>query len=166
MAIIKPNNNTLSAITSLPAGAGGKILQVVTFEKSSNSSTTNTSYTDTGLTVDITPSSTSSKIFVIANLCSARTGSTNQQACNSFYNLVRGSTELTATRLNYYDAEDNTNREVDGVLTLTNLDEPNTTSATTYKCQMKAGGANITTQINQTTSNTPNSSITVMEIAG
>ena len=30
MAIIKPNNNTISAITSLPAGVGGKVLQVVT----------------------------------------------------------------------------------------------------------------------------------------
>ncbi len=29
MAIIKPNNNTLSAITALPTGLGGKVLQVV-----------------------------------------------------------------------------------------------------------------------------------------
>ena len=29
MAIIKPNNNTISAITALPTGLGGKVLQVV-----------------------------------------------------------------------------------------------------------------------------------------
>ena len=29
MALIKPNNNTISAITALPAGVGGKVLQVV-----------------------------------------------------------------------------------------------------------------------------------------
>ena len=30
MALTKINNNTLSAITGLPAGVGGKVLQVVT----------------------------------------------------------------------------------------------------------------------------------------
>ena len=29
MSIVKPNNNTLSAITSLPSGVGGKVLQVI-----------------------------------------------------------------------------------------------------------------------------------------
>ena len=29
MAIIKPNNNTISAITALPAAITGKVLQVV-----------------------------------------------------------------------------------------------------------------------------------------
>ena len=176
MAIIKPNNNTISAITALPngivsatalaSGVGGKVLQVLTDEVSGQVSTTSTSYTDiTGLSVTITPSSTSSKIYVIANLCSCRSAHSSTTHCNSFYNLVRGSTELTASRLNYYDAEDNTTREVDGTITLTNLDEPNTTSATVYKCQFKKHDSG-TVYINQSTDNTPISSITVMEIAG
>jgi hypothetical protein len=48
--------------------------------------------------------------------------------CNSFYNIVRNSTELTASRLSY--GASNANRQVSGTITLTNLDEPNTTSAT------------------------------------
>ena len=167
MAIIKPNNNTISAITALPAAiTTGKVLQVVTDEVSGQVSSTSTSYTDiTGLSVSITPSSASSKIYVIANLCSCRTQQSSGTSNNAFYNVVRGSTELTSSRLNYYDAEDNTNREIDGTITLTNLDEPNTTSATVYKCQFKKFSSG-TVYINQSADNNPVSSITVMEIAG
>ena len=48
MAIIKPNNNTLSSITSLPADAGGKVLKV-TYANPSNYSTT-LNYNSTSLT--------------------------------------------------------------------------------------------------------------------
>ena len=67
MAIIKPNNNTISAITALPAAiTTGKVLQVVSTTKSDVTSSTSTSYADiTGMAVSITPSSTSSKILVI-----------------------------------------------------------------------------------------------------
>jgi hypothetical protein len=171
-----PSDNTVTtakivdgAVTSakLASGTGGKILQVVTDEVSGEVSTTSTSYTDiTGLSVTITPSSTSSKIYVIANLCSCRSTSTNHVECNSFYNIVRNSTELTASRLSYGASNANANRQVSGTITLTNLDEPNTTSATTYKCQFKAkAGDGQTARINESTDNTPVSSITVMEIS-
>ena len=144
----------------------GSVIQVVTQEVTGQVDTTSLSYTDiTGLSVSITPSSTSSKIFVIANLCSARTARSNTSSINGFYNLVRGSTELTASRFNYYD-NTNIDREIDGTITLTNLDSPNTTSATTYKCQFKCGLSSTTIMINQSSFNTPVSSITAMEIVG
>ena len=47
MAIIKANNQTISAITSLPAAIStGKVLQVVSHENSYNQNTNGTSYTD------------------------------------------------------------------------------------------------------------------------
>ena len=54
MAIIKPNNNTISAITALPAGVGGKVLQIVTANTSSRVTTTSTSFVtaSNGLTVN------------------------------------------------------------------------------------------------------------------
>ena len=67
MSIIKPNNNTISAITALPAAIPtGKVLQVVTATDSTNRSTTSTSFVTASntLSVDITPSSTSSKILI------------------------------------------------------------------------------------------------------
>ena len=64
MAIIKPNNNTISAITALPFGTG-KVLQVVNTTSSSQRTTNSTSFADSGLAVSITPSATSSKILII-----------------------------------------------------------------------------------------------------
>ena len=166
MAIIKPNNNTLSSITALPAAIStGKVLQVKQDEYPTQQSTTSTSYVDIGgLSVAITPSSTSSKIFVIATLTSCRTASSNHTSCNGFYKLVRGSTELTHSRLNYYASNANANREIDGTITLSYLDTPNSTSEQTYKCQMKAQ-SQVTTYINYVdSSNSAMSAITVMEI--
>jgi len=80
MAIIKPNNNTISAITALPngivsasalaSGVGGKVLQVVQNSSSSqfsqSSPTTGTIYypPTNKISASITPSSTSSKIII------------------------------------------------------------------------------------------------------
>jgi len=57
MAIIKPNNNTISAITALPASIStGKVLQVVSVTKTDTFTTSSSSFTDiTGLTANITP---------------------------------------------------------------------------------------------------------------
>ena len=69
MAIIKPNNNTISAITALPAAiTTGKVLQVVSVTKIGAFTATNLgagSVTDiTGVAANITPSSTSNKILI------------------------------------------------------------------------------------------------------
>ena len=65
MAIIKPNNNTISAITALPAAiATGKVVAVSTVEQTSGFETNNSSYTDvTGLSLDYTMQSSSNKII-------------------------------------------------------------------------------------------------------
>jgi len=70
MAIITLNNNSLSSVTALPAGVGGKVLQVVqgtSYTEFSQSSPTNgTIYypSSNKLSASITPSSTSSKIII------------------------------------------------------------------------------------------------------
>jgi len=54
---------------TLPSGTGGKLLQVVQTEKTDvSSSVTGTAWTDFGLSVDITPSSSSSKILVLCQM--------------------------------------------------------------------------------------------------
>ena len=74
MAIIKPNNNTLSAVTALPAAIStGKVLQVVQGTAAYAFTTTSASFVDvqssSGVTWEtaITPSATSSKILVQFN---------------------------------------------------------------------------------------------------
>tara|TARA_R100000234_G_C4933270_1_gene149472 strand:- start:11 stop:268 length:258 start_codon:yes stop_codon:yes gene_type:complete len=66
MAITRLNNNSLTSITALPSAvAVGKILQVVSNTVTTNNTTSGTSYTDTGLSATITPTSSSSKILVL-----------------------------------------------------------------------------------------------------
>ena len=65
MAIITLGAN---AITSLPAGVGGKVLQVVYASDGTEVVTTSTSYQSTSLTANITPSSTSNKILICSSI--------------------------------------------------------------------------------------------------
>ena len=55
-----------NAITALPAGVGGKVLQVVQTEFAANIATSSTSYVDSGISASITPTSTSNKIYISA----------------------------------------------------------------------------------------------------
>ena len=66
----------------------GKLLQIQStlYESSSEGSTTSTSYVDSGITDSITPSATSSKIFVMATINGHRVSST---AINSILNIER-----------------------------------------------------------------------------
>ena len=88
MAIITLNNNSLSSVTSLPAGVGGKVLQVVqTFKSDSFSSTSDGFFDITGLSVAITPSSASNKILVISDVA---IGSSDLYSFNHGFKVLRG----------------------------------------------------------------------------
>ena len=58
-----------SNTVTLPSGVGGKVLQVVTATKTDTASATSSSFSDiTGLSINITPSSTSNKILIIGDI--------------------------------------------------------------------------------------------------
>ena len=67
MAITRLNNNSITSVTALPSAIPtGKVLQVVqTIDKDQGSFTLATDTLSTWMTVNITPSSTSSKIFAL-----------------------------------------------------------------------------------------------------
>ena len=145
MAIIKPNNNTISAITALPAGVGGKILQVVSTAKTDTTSTTSGSFADiSGMTLSITPAATSSKILLLVQtyICG---GSTANQPIN----LLRDSTVIGVAdpaadyTMPFRQASDGQNQYRFFNLTTTFLDSPSTTSATTYKLQWKTNSGTL-----------------------
>ena len=128
MAIIKPNNNTISAITALPAAiTTGKVLQVVSMTTTSETQTTSTSFVTTTLTDTITPSATSSKILIMAS------GDLNNQQASSFTygTMYRDSTNLGVSTKGFtgvYSA----GGDIHGNGSIVHLDSPNTTSETTY----------------------------------
>jgi hypothetical protein len=184
---IKSLGITDGTITSadLAAGVGGKVLQVVSTTKTDTFSVAGTtSLTDiTGLSVSITPSSSSNKILITGFIGSAMGPSGNQ----TFYHLIRGSTEIAkadtsgSRRFAHTSAVGNVDALGGGshtwILTpvpFQHLDSPSTTSATTYKIQLSGATTSNTHYINRSIRDEATtyydgrivSTITVMEIAG
>ena len=159
----------------LPSGSSGGIIQVkqtIKKDQSSINQYVNNGYADLpGLNVTITPTRSDSKILVRAVIY-------NSIASNNviFFRLLRNSTFIeqpsgtsssgsnyNAHAFSYYDAsyQDSTTIEI--------LDEPATTSATTYKIQVTATTSNHNININKfagTNNYYGISTITAMEISG
>jgi hypothetical protein len=156
MSITKLNNLSVSALTALPSGVGGKVLQVVSTTKTDTFSVAGTvSLVDvTGLSVSITPSSASNKILITGFIASATGPAANQ----SFFHLIRGSTEIAkgdtavSKRLAHTSAIGNASILADWVLTpipFQFLDSPSTTSSTTYKIQVSGANTSNTHYVNR-----------------
>jgi len=144
---------------TLPAGTGGKVLQVVNYVHASGEvSTTSTSLSDTGLTATITPSSTSSKILIVMCQSIASQGQGGARVA-----IFRDATLLynLNEKIAYTGAGDGTWNYI-GTSSFTYLDSPSTTSAVTYKTQFKAStsGQTVVAQVDN-----DDSSMTLMEIA-
>jgi hypothetical protein len=160
------------ASSQLPTGSVLQVLQTVKTDTFS-SATTNSWVDVTGLSVAITPSSSSNKILVMAQVMAAGAVTTN----NVLLRLVRDSTaiDVGATASNRVPsfactqaANDNNNANN---VNASFLDSPSTTSSTTYKIQAWSNSA--TMYINRSPNDNDASyaprgasTITVMEIKG
>lgn len=152
------------------AAAGGKVLQVVSTNKTDAFTTTSTSFTDvTGLSVSLTPATTSSKVLVIVNLKISNSSYTE----GTIVTLLRGSTEIANStsngfdRLARYNDQGSTSPQMVYThnATINFLDSPSTTSSTTYKIQMKvSGGTGTLNRPGYDTAIWGTSTITVLEI--
>tara|TARA_Y100000401_G_scaffold69886_1_gene56018 strand:+ start:1593 stop:2123 length:531 start_codon:yes stop_codon:yes gene_type:complete len=135
--------NSIVPVGGLPSGSSGGIIQVVKNAKTDvTSATTIDAHTNfSGANVTITPTLNSNKIFGIFSICYGV--STHHHILN--FRIVRGSTVVSDVAAasgggstfqtttyglrNMYDANGG------GFVTLTFLDAPATTSATTYQLQ-------------------------------
>ena len=178
MALIKVQSEGINladdfTFSGTVAGAGGgKVLQVVTGFKSDTASTSSASFTDTGLSASITPSSASNKILVLSD---AKFGGGSG---NLWYvQFVRNSTPISngdasGTKIVCNFGTDGSGQTIHiFTVGLCYLDSPSTTSSITYKAQFRIRSGN-TVYINRTGQDRDNedsrtaSSITLMEIAG
>ena len=131
-----------------------RVLQVKTETFATAVTSTSSSYVDTGLTVTITPTSSTSKVLVICNL----TLYNNAASTSAALKLLRAST----TVLNTTGYAFSTGGSQSGDPTLIALDEPATTSATIYKLQFaRESGAGTVFAF----PNNNKGQITVMEIS-
>jgi len=141
MALTKINNNTLSAITGLPAGIGGKILQVksVTWDDAFSSTSSDGTYaTITGATLAITPSATSSKIFFQAMI------TTGAQTYGQYIKIQRGGSDISGAlgavsgnrkaTTGYSVGGTSDDAEMQSTY-ISYLDSPSSTNALTYTLQ-------------------------------
>jgi hypothetical protein len=133
MAITRLNNNSITSITALPSAvAVGKVLQVISNTVTTSVSTSGTTYTDTGLSATITPTSSSSKILVFPfNPLGGDIDNDSGGTIEVKQKLLRDSTTVY---------EDDRFLVARGGQHHSNafshfLDSPSTTSAITYKCQ-------------------------------
>ncbi len=175
-AVSGTNTITLPASTgtvALTSGVG-KILQVLQVQKTDVFTTTSSSLVDvTGLSLNITPSATSSKILFMASIAGVSTdngvvqayrdstiiaggdasGSKTQTFTGSLYNGIFAAPTLMTASINW-------------------LDTPSTTSAVTYKIKAGAvGGGTLYLGRNATDNDDAQHTrapqvITLMEIAG
>jgi hypothetical protein len=173
-SIVNADISTTAAIATTKLGAGA-VLQVVSTTKIDTFTlSSTTTFTDiTGLSVSITPSSTSNKILIIVAISNGNTVGTSVNA----FRLVRGATAIgggTASGNRQSAFATGQPPDANGMLSscLNFLDSPSTTSSTTYKIQ---GICNNTMTINRTGNDLDiadsygtrlSSTITVMEIAG
>lgn len=154
-------------------GSTSAVLQVKSTTKTDTFTMSSTTYADvTGLSVSITPTSASNKIYIVASVNFNGDAGVNGSAAQ----LVRNSTPIgisdaagsraQATSGGVQGADD----DYPGSSSLTFLDSPATTSATTYKVQVKSSAAG-TTYVNRGLADTNAvqtfryvSTITVMEV--
>ena len=146
--------NQLSGMTSASVPSGS-VLQVVQATTSTQAATTSTAWSNMGLSVSITPTSSSSKVLAILNYVGAITTDNHL-----YVQITRGGTSIISQKSAAFAQSAGV---AGGGYTLNKLDSPNTTSAITYAGQFhtRDSGENVLVQY----SNSP-STITLMEIKG
>ena len=174
IATLDSTGLTMAAGKTIVGSGVGKILQVVSTTKTNRFTTTSTSFINaTDFAATITPSSTLSKILVIAST----TGASNNADEPVHINLTRDGSSIYLG-----DAVNSAVRGSSNLVTPANtkaqsmsinyLDSPTTTSAVTYQIQIRsqagaivAIGGCVSTSTANVSSAAP-STITLMEVAG
>jgi hypothetical protein len=154
---------------TLPAGVGGKVLQVVHASTSTETNTTSTSFVSVNFTATITPSSASNKIVGILNAPVNSGGSANWIAVNIYRGAVASNISVISSTsvfgIGYFYSS---GTQIVGSMSGSFLDSPNTTSATTYTVAARSSSS--TSVSFCPGSGTPGQSTTatfvLMEIAG
>jgi len=138
--VLMADSTTATGLKWGTAGGGGKVLQVVQATTTTDVAIASTSMTNTGLSCSITPTSATSKIMVIV---SQQIYQARVDTFSAFgYNIVRDSTTVWNGGGNgnlavgfRTGAPGDGNNAFRQIVSVSYLDSPATTSATTYKTQ-------------------------------
>lgn len=158
MTFIVDGTNGLTFPNSTTQASAGQVLQVVSATFATLTSTSSSTYIDSGLSLSITPKFATSKILV-----TVVTNDVLKVSSDTYLGLrlVRGSTTIiTFAGGASYTQSSATNTTG---ASCTYLDSPATTSSTTYKVQFNS--ANNTASVQFNSGGATSSMMTLMEIA-
>jgi hypothetical protein len=147
---------TANGGTGATSFSPGKVLQVINATSTAETVLTDSSTADTGLTANITPASTSNKVLVNAHIQGVGKDNNGYVVLK----LVRGSTDLATFEQRGADTDTADTNKVGGC-SISFLDSPSSTSATTYKVTV-TGNGNSYVQVGDSN---PTHTITLMEIS-
>lgn len=146
---------------AIPSIAGGKVLQVVQATTSTATEVASTTYGDSGLTADITPSATDSKILVIVSQNIQVSISDN--GIKGYIKLLKNSTAIVTDSIVQILTGGASSNLMQLSHSIVYLDSPSTTLALTYKTQMKVNDTGNQGKIRAQDESSP-SQITLIEI--
>jgi hypothetical protein len=158
------------AVTAAKATGFGKIGQVLNVVNNTQKSTTSTSFVDMDMSLAITPSATSSKILVQVHLNGAFINTSSSEGIQTRLQVTpSGGSAATIAVYNGYGLQAEANSG-SATLSGSTLHSPSSTSAQTYKIQLRSKNGNAVIlgandSSNATLSDTStNSMITLMEV--
>ena len=168
-------SNDLDVKGSLTA-PGVFINAVSAVKTDSQSNASNNSFSDiTGLSVTITPKSTSSKILLLCNISLSCSDDATGRSFRCLRNgtHIGGGSEGSRKSVNFFASPMSTDQNMSGTTSWHYLDSPSSTSALTYKIQMTGYNSAVTTYINtnmsrggQAYDDIATSNFTAIEVAG
>ena len=132
---ITGSGSTAVGQTEFADAGGGKVLQVITAEHSTEETTSSTSFVDSTLSAQITPSATTSKVLVLISGSQRTSGN----ASEVFSTVFRDSTNLgsgSGVSISYTNGGNITTP-----ICISVLDSPSSTSALTYRMKFRASGS-------------------------
>ena len=131
----------------------GKVLQVVTAESTTVDTFTNVDWSNSSLTANITPASSTNKIYVLATLLVSHANHGNLRLTKDGTAISVGAASSSRPQVAGYMSESNSNTCKE--MTLQSLHDAGGTSAITYRVQVKSDNSSGTTAyLNRTTNDT------------
>ena len=164
MAVSTIDNSGISASAAISTSklGTGAVLQVVQATYSTNTNTTSTSPVATGLTASITPTSATSKVYVmVANPMRRNNGSGLYNGFKVY--LYRNGSAIWTPMSNVGYSYQSTDAAVSVIVAFNYLDSPSTTSSTTYAMYFNANSGQVVTA--SSCVDNDSASIILMEIA-
>ena len=135
----------VNEIVEANAGAGvaipGHVIQIQNATYSTETSSTATTFSDTGLSVTFTPKFSDSKILILFSLGSSGVNNTAAEA-RGYYRLMRDSTELYRMDIRAYDYGNSGSIQF-SAMGQSYVDTPSTTSSIVYKIQQRSSTGTI-----------------------